>query len=95
MKRKEGGKGPDSTDEWKWYEKSALSNLLRHDTWPWKLALPLICGIDMDNSGRSDAWGGLMLADPESERIFGVSFADVALLSEDPIYQLPPHRGTE
>ena len=90
MAEKDSRESLDSRDESYWYEKSALSNWLRYDTWTWQLGLPLICNIDMENSGHSDAWGGLMLYDPEWEQIFGVSFADVALLSEDPIYQLPP-----
>ncbi len=90
MAEKDGRQDPVSSDESFWYEHSALSKWLRYDTWTWQLGLPLICNIDMENSGRSDAWGGLMLSDPEEVEIFDISFALVALLSEDPVYQLPP-----
>ena len=91
MAEKDGRQNPVPGDKWCWYEKSALSNCLRHDTWHWQLALPLICNIDMRNSGRSAAWYGNMFADPQLvETLFYEDFDHVALLSEDSIYQLTP-----
>ena len=83
---------PDSTsnDEWHWYENSALSKWLRYDTWKGQFGLPLICNIDLQNSGRSDEWTRLVLSYPESAHLLYEDFAGVALLSEDPIYQLTP-----
>lgn len=80
----------DSRDESYWYERSALSKWLRYDMWKLQFGLPLICNIDIQNSGRSDTWTSLVLTYPESAHLLYDDFADVALLSEDPIYQLTP-----
>ena len=92
MAKRGSRQDPISSDEWYWYEHSPLSSWLYYDTWTWQLGLPLICNIDVENSGRSDAWGGMILDDLESIHPFDKGLALVALLSEDPIYQLPPIR---
>lgn len=82
--------GPTSSDEWYWYDKSNLDYWLRHDTWTWRRGFLLMCDIHMDYTRPLDAWYSPVVVEPEDEQVFYQPFSYVALLSEDPIYQLSP-----
>jgi len=83
------------TVTWKAYDASALTHLLRHDSWHVDIGLPLLCGIDPENSSQYSRVALKSIVDhvnifPDDIETDRPIYQSIALLAEDFRYNLVP-----